>query len=398
MSTVTVSIDETSALAAIAAGLNGGRFAHLVTDASVKDAAMALVQPARAARRRLAARKSHMRRTDAIRADLAMRAEWFAEWRDYSATDAARIDEVFATYASAPKRSRVRKIARALLAPETFARSREYAGWDAADIAAERRATLADWRTVIRAYADARETLARVGSFAISRADATASSDSRFYRHVVKHWHAYAGGRHVAIHGVTPDDVLQDAMVSAIAAGDCDDNNVPTFGSMYMHSRRAVESAVYTYRRGHSHSESFTAWTWADWQEWSERHDGSDRLAHSTMPEWAAYVAARNAHDAMSAYVASIDDMRADRQESLGVTRSALAALIRQGWTVVKIANMLGRTVEAIAADMERNDAELPVTFLPSAPVTDATTDDAPIVITRRQTLGDIVRNGCRIA
>lgn len=391
MSTLTISDVETSLLAAVAAGLNGGRFAHLATDAAVRDAALEAVRPAREARRRASARKRSAARANVKRMEAAARAEAFAAWAGYSATDEARIAEVFAIFQRSPKRSAVRRIARALLAPETFARSREFAGWDAADIAAERRATLANWRVTIRAYSAARRELAIMGAFPISRFDASPTVDSRFYRNVVKHWHNYAEGRHVAIHGVTPDDVFQDAMVAAIESGDTLDG-VPTFGNMYMHTRRATESAVYTYRRGHSHGEPFTAWEWADWEAWGIAQN-VDAFAYSTMPEWLAYDAARSAHDATNAFREALAESRAIRSATLSESRRALASLVMSGMTVTRIAALLGRTVEAITADIERIPGDAPVTWLnvPHIPAVH-NNDVKRYQGERRYSMGDIAR------
>jgi hypothetical protein len=186
------------------------------------------------------------------------------------------------------------------------------------------------------------------------------SSDSRFYRNVVKHWHAYTGGRHVAVYGVTPDDILQDAFVAAIESGDVTDGNVPTFGPMYMHTRQATESAVFTYRRGHSHSTPYTAWTWTDWQAWADENAGP-RLAYSTdsnvLAEWQAFDAARLAHTDSERYHAGLAEYRSQRIASLDEARASLAALVMSGMTVGRIARLIGRTVDAIAAGLDEASA-----------------------------------------
>jgi DNA-directed RNA polymerase specialized sigma24 family protein len=348
MTDTLIAESDASLFAAVAAGLNGGRFASRVTDETVKAEALALVAPVRAEKRRLAARKRQATKAERDNAVRVQRAEWLRAWRDYSDADSSRVEEVFALFSAAPRRSAVRNIARYVLAGK-----RHDKGCAGESVGCMGCFTVpSDWRSVVRAYRDSARALRVVGDFALSRTDL--SQDGRFYRSIQTHWHNYAGGRHNAIHGVTPDDILQDALLSAIESGDTIDG-VPTFGPMYVHTRRATESAVYTYRRGHNNPLPFTVWTWADWEDWAHQN-GADRAVRvfSTMPEWQAYDAAKAAHNAAQARQDAIAAEREADMATLDATRSALAALIGQGYTLRRIANMLGRTPEAIVSDMER--------------------------------------------
>lgn len=348
--TLTLDADTASMLATIAASLNGGRFAHLATDATVKGEALARVAPIRAERRRIKSAARQASKRERLARDRAQRLAMLAEWSDYSESDLVRIESVYAWYSYAPKRSLLRMYARRLFRMEAPAHT------DTSVCACPDCLPMGDWRATVRLYAAVRTYVDAAGSVGISRFDMTPTVDSRFYRNVVKHWHQYAGGRHVALHGVTPDDVFQDAMVAAIAAGDVTADNVPTFGSMYVHTRHATESAVYAYRRGHSHAEAFTMWTWADWEAWaSERIDPAFRVRYSTDAEWQAYAAAAEAHAAEVKRAERVEAMREAYLPNLNETRQALANLVRGGMTVRRIANLLGRTPEAIAADLEAN-------------------------------------------
>ena len=406
-----------SLIATIAAGLNGGQFAHLVSDESIRTQAASIVAPIRAAKRRAANAKRYATKAEAIRAERAFRAELFREWNDYTPDAAARIDATFAIYGWAPKRSTVRDIARAILAPDamraiirnriTTPDERAAMAGDATTwtIRIERRveselsAIRSNWRETVREYRDAQRCLYAVGSFAISRFDATPSVDSRFYRNVVQHWHAYAGGRHVAIHGVTPDDIFQDAMVRAIESGDVDDNGIPVFGRMYMHTRHAVESAVYTYRRGHNHTEPFTEWTWADWSEWASANNGN--FAHRTdsnpaeIAEWLAFDAARAYQTRVTEWHAAIKSRRELLALSLDDTRQALATLLNEGMTIGTISAVLGRSVAGIVKGLDPLYS-VEESTLPAMP-SDAT-PDAPVEPTYRYSMGTSARIAIRNA
>lgn len=379
----TLTPDATALLARVAAGLNGGRFAHLVSDETVKAEAQALVIPARDKRRRLNAQKRYA----AVQSVKARNAAWLAEWRDYSEEETSRIELLFDAWKDAPKRSLVRAIAKRLFRGDDAIPHTDATACSCVDCL-----DMSDWRTTVKRYATARKASAILGDFAISRNDMSTSSDSRFFRHVVKHWHHYAGGKHVALHGVTPDDVLQDAFLSALEAGNVT-GNVPTFGPMFLHSRQAVESAVYTYRRGHSHSESFSQWSWADWQAWAADNSGP-RLAYSSdsniLAEWQAYDAARKAHEAIERHDAGLKAYREERMAGLDDARQALASLVLSGMSVTRVANVIGRTVDAIANGLDASSLPT-VSYLspaPFLPMVDGVEVDnsRPVSIRRYQT------------
>lgn len=372
----TLTSESVALLATVAAGLNGGKYISRISDESILSAARDIVVPRRIARAKANAAKRQATKRAIVAAEKAQRAEWLATWKNYSDVELSRIDAVFDAFKDAPKRSLVRRMAKSLLRvhPESGIKCT-----DSANCYCAACLPMANWRETVKRYSNAMRAVRIAGEFPISRFDMETNVNSRFYRNVVKHWHNYAGGRHVAIHGVTPDDVLQDAFVAAIEAGDTvtasetrrmvweDDGSVivetraydvqiPTFGNMYMHTRQAVESAVFTYRRGHSHAEAFSAWTWSDWQAWAsapERQSAALRVRYSTDDEWRAYHAAKDAEAKRVQAEALISDERDAATILMDESRAALASLIRGGMSAHRIAKLLGRTVESIAADME---------------------------------------------
>lgn len=368
----TLTQEQAMMLANVAAGLNGGKYISRITDETILSAARDIVIPQRVARAKANAAKRQATLRERIARDKAQRAEWLATWKNYSDIELSRIDAVFAAFKDAPKRSLMRRMAKRLFRthPESGIVCTDKASCYCADCL-----PMDNWRETAKRYSVAMRAVRIAGEFPISRFDMEVNSNSRFYRNVVKHWHNYAGGKHVAIHGVTPDDVLQDAFVAAIENGDTVEAlesrrmdwdgivemraysvNIPTFGNMYMHTRQATESAVYTYRRGHAHSEDFTTWTWSDWQAWAEspeRRDIALRVRYSTDAEWQAYHAAKRAEAKRAKAEALI---AADRDAALATmeeSRAMLARLILTGMPVHRIAKLIGRTVESIADGME---------------------------------------------
>lgn len=357
----TLTTEQASLIAGIAASLAGGRFASRVTDETIRAEAEAIVMPRRAERRRKLSAARQAGKRQRVAAARAQRLAWLAEWSDYSADDMARIEQVHAFMSYAPKREALRRIARRLFRAEAPAHTddRACACVDCLDVS--------DWRAMVRRNAAVRTYVTTTGNVGISRFDMTPGADSRFFKSVVKHWHQYTGGKHgsVAIHGVSPEDVFQDGMVRALEANDTDADGIPLYAPLFGHMRQAVEASVYLYRYGHSHSEAFTTWTWQDWQSWaSERIDPAFRVRYSSEAEWKAYAAAEAAESLRARRAEREESARMDRAESLEEARRLMAQFILSGGTVRKLENLLNLKAETITDNLTKRHDAPTVTFV----------------------------------
>jgi uncharacterized protein YeeX (DUF496 family) len=142
--TLTLTESQASLLAEVAAGLNGGRFVHLTTDALVKESAARIVAPRRAERRRKNAASRQASKRERVAAAKAQRLAMLAEWSDYSADDMSRIESVYAFYSYAPKRSLLRRMAKRLM------RTAEPVHTDTASCYCPDCLSMEDWRATVR--------------------------------------------------------------------------------------------------------------------------------------------------------------------------------------------------------------------------------------------------------
>lgn len=346
---LTLTDAQREALAAVAASAGNGRHAFRVKDAAVKSAAQDTVSRARALRKRA--------NDKASRAERVAYSRMLARFNGYDAAvlcelaehsdDCCQYGVLLSAWKTAPKRATIRRIARAVLAPASRVDACRNC---AVDGKCEAHTIPADWRETVREYARVQRIAREAGSFAISRDDMRADQRSRFYRNVVKHWHDYAGGRHVAIHGVTPDDVTQDGFIHALESRDG-----LSFGTLYAHVRAVTETAIYSYRRyGNDHtSDNAPLWTDADWE----------KGGFTTLHEWEAYDAWKAAQDADKARSDALTARRESDAASLSTLRSSLYALVSTGMTVRQICNILGRTPEGLLSDLAADPTSLPVRF-----------------------------------
>jgi hypothetical protein len=197
-----LTLDQSELLASIAGTLAGGRHAFRVSDASVKDAAQSI---ARESRKRRNARR--MAASRAVKSET--RERYFA---DYDVDTLATIAELRKVWAEMPKRATIRDIARAVLHNSEKCRNCVAFPCDNSVIPE-------NWRETVREFARGVKRSRELGAFPIKRDDMRQGT-STFGYSVLKHWHAYAGGKHVTVHGHDSQDALQMAFLAAIESGD----------------------------------------------------------------------------------------------------------------------------------------------------------------------------------
>ena len=361
MSTLTITDDQRSALALIAGTLAGGRHAFRVTDETIKREATERAVKSRRERRATLARERRNARSD-------RRERVFA---DYDIETLERIAELRAVWASMPKRSLMRRIARAILHDRSTCRECKPL---AKNETCERGMVPDNWRDTVRAFRDGSRKSAELGSFPIKRDDQRITT-SVLMLSARKHWHEYAGGRHVTVHGADVEDAFQSGMLAALESGDYVKRerpdgtfeNIPTYGRAFWHVRASVNALA----TGRSLAGIRTFGTWNDEIE----PFTLDEFIPRTVNDWLAYETHRDVIDSRERYVRRIAAEREERLAILSETRKSLAMLIHSGMSVRAIAGALGRTPSGILSDLS-GDMAPAQRFLPHV-VTDAEREDA---------------------
>ena len=376
---VTLSPELIELYAGLSASLDGGRYAHLAKNDAVREGAKPMVMAARIERARVSAtdRQALKRKRDAIT----------AKWRDYSDAELSLISGIHATWKNAPKRAVIRNIARVIL--DNRSSHRDNSTCTCVDCYTLPR----NWRGMVRAYSAARNATKIMGEFGLSRNDMRADNGSRFFNYAAKYWHKYAGGKHVSLHGVDVSDVFQDAMLAAIESGDTVGHRVPAYGPAYLHTRQAVEGAVYDYRTGGHVKSDYRAWTWADWQEWAESPT-------KTLEEYAGYAVAREIHLAEVELANARRAARDAKAGELAASKQLLAKLLTHGETIERITAITGRSVAALLKNVDSDDAPTHVETLDTTLVAVDITASVvwghatpePVAHDRSTTMGGIAR------